>query len=709
MNLEELRLKRLKWVEGSRENGFDDGIRRLLTDLYPDNAHFIYELLQNAEDAHATEVRFTLREDRVEFEHNGALFTLEDVDSITSIGFSTKREDHTSIGKFGVGFKAVFAYTETPEVVSGKYHFRIRDLVVPDTEELASRPRNEKQTYFSFPFDNDAKPPEKARDEIERNLRKLDESTLLFLSNIKKIEYRLPDSTEGFIERRETDQENRVEILVQRLGYSEPDSVSFLRFEKEVEINDEDGAPKSCRIAIAFLLERQQEQTAKRPTKGQERSQSVQWRIKSLEPGQVSIYFPAEKETSNLRFHLHAPFASTVARDSVRDCPENYELRNHLADLIAESMAAIREQGLLTVGFLATLPNDQDSLPSFYKPIMESLVEVFNKEKLIPMKQGDHAPAKDVFRGSARLSDIIKDKDLAKILGDGHSPPLWIANPPQRNQREDRFLSMLEITEWTTSKLVDELSGKFDTIIKWLKKKTYEWHRRFYVLLLDELERDGSYKLRNLRIIRCSDKKYRIGTNCYFPSDGVERDESMPRVAKDLYSSGKDKNQQDKVRKFLEKVGVREVGEKERIEAILRDRYYLWERSARKIQDIKRFIDFVEQYPGQANMFKNYSIFKLTDGKWGKPSEVYLDSPFYETGLSAYYEALGDDAQRRTFSFSLDHGNDAQRWALSEEYKNCGVSAEKIGEFAEAVGARTKLYAKKTRCIVESSGKVKRI
>ena len=696
MSLEELRLKRLKWVEANRENGFDDGIRRLLTDLYPDNAHFIYELLQNAEDAGATEVCFILREDRVEFEHNGdRLFTLEDVDSITSIGFSTKREDHTSIGKFGVGFKAVFAYTETPEVVSGEYHFRIRDLVVPDTEELASCPRNEKQTYFSFPFDNDAKSPEKARDEIERNLQELDESTLLFLSNIKKIEYRLPDSTEGFIERRETGQKNRIEILVQRLGYSEPDSVSFLRFEKEVEINDQDGAPKSCRIAIAFLLQKQQKQTAKRPTKGQKQSYSVQWRIKSLEPGQVSIYFPAEKETSNLRFHLHAPFASTVARDSVRDCPENYELRDHLADLIAESMAAIREQGLLTVGFLATLPNDQDSLPSFYKPIMERLVEVFNKEKLVPMKQGGHAPAKDIFRGSARLSDIIEDKDLAKILGDGHSPPLWIANPPQRNQWEDRFLSMLGITEWTTSKLVDELSEKFDTIIKWLKKKTYEWHRRFYVLLLDELERDGSYKLRNLRIIRCSDKKYRIGMNCYFPSDGVERDESMPRVAKDLYSSGKDKDQQDKVRKFLEKIGVREVGEKERIEAILRDRYNIWERSARKIQDIKRFIDFVEQYPGQANMFKNYSIFKLTDGKWGKPSEVYLDSPFYETGLSAYYEALGDDAQRRTFSFSLHHGNDVQRWALSEEYKNCGVSAEKIGKFAEAVGARTKLCAKK--------------
>ena len=41
---------RLAYIDGLRRNkGFEAGIRRLLTELYPDNAHFIYELLQNAE------------------------------------------------------------------------------------------------------------------------------------------------------------------------------------------------------------------------------------------------------------------------------------------------------------------------------------------------------------------------------------------------------------------------------------------------------------------------------------------------------------------------------------------------------------------------------------------------------------------------------------------------------------------------------------
>ena len=69
--LKQLTQKRSEWVESSRDNNFEEGIKSLLTDLYPDNAHFIYELLQNAEDTGATEVRFTLNETGIEFKHNG--------------------------------------------------------------------------------------------------------------------------------------------------------------------------------------------------------------------------------------------------------------------------------------------------------------------------------------------------------------------------------------------------------------------------------------------------------------------------------------------------------------------------------------------------------------------------------------------------------------------------------------------------------------
>ena len=101
------------------------GIKNSVVEKYSDQAHFIYELLQNADDAKATSARFILERGRLIFAHNGTRRfsvtnpksedrdslkgTLGDVNAITSIANSNKTE--ASIGKFGVGFKAVFQYT----------------------------------------------------------------------------------------------------------------------------------------------------------------------------------------------------------------------------------------------------------------------------------------------------------------------------------------------------------------------------------------------------------------------------------------------------------------------------------------------------------------------------------------------------------------------------------------------------------------------
>ena len=275
------------------------------------------------------------------------------------------------------------------------------------------------------------------------------------------------------------------------------------------------------------------------------------------------------------RFHIHAPFASTVARDSVQDCQANDELRDRIADLVAESMHSIRDQGLLDVRFLATLPNDKDQLSHFCAPIREQLIEEFNQMKLTPMKHGGHAPASGCYRGRRDLSDLISDEDLATLLGKCCSQPLWIANPQQKNQQEDNFLSMLGIFEWTVKDLVKELEN-FEDITKWLNKKSNAWHQKLYAFLDDFLlsirsNSDSAFqeckdRLSNLCLVRCNDKNYRIGSECRFSNDDMESDppkdgtqkEDFHYVAKGVYSYGKNKSQQEKARMFLDKIGVSE-------------------------------------------------------------------------------------------------------------------------------------------------------
>jgi hypothetical protein len=597
-SIEELAKKRRKWVEANRENGFEAGLKRLLTDLYPDNAHFIYELLQNAEDAHAEEVQFILYNDRVEFEHDGPTL------------FSIKHVDATNIGKFGVGFKAVFAYTDTPEIESGEFYFRICDMVIPESDGLAKYQRGCKQTRFILPFNNPKKSPKRAHDEIETLLKALDAKTLLFLSHIRKIEYLLPDSSLGYIER-VAQCDSRFEIRMQKPGELAESSTWFLKFDKEVLVEDEkieneEDRSKTCRIAVAFGLAQVQSKTGgKRKQDGNGSEGLTEWALTSMEPGRVCIYFPADKETSNLRFHLHAPFASTVARDSVRDCAGNNALRDHLADLLSESMSAIRDQGLLTVRSLAVLPNDKDNLPEFYQPLMDRLVEEFQEKNLVPMKRGGHAKAVGIFRGAKALSDLIEDDDMATLLGDGYFPPMWAANPSQRNQREDNFLSMLDIEQWDTSELVKALDMlNKDNLGNWMDGKDEKWHQDLYELLIDFInaapknsytaaeERKGIIK--GLSLVRCTDAIYRKGSECFFPTDGIEHDGKFPRVAKGVYFVNKEEIK--KVHNFLVMVGVREMDEKAEIEYILKERYsqeFVDKKQFRpELNDMKIFIVF---------------------------------------------------------------------------------------------------------------------
>lgn len=671
--------RRKRWIAINQENGFEEGIKNLLTDLYPDSAHFVFELLQNAEDAKATVAIFRLLDSSLEFEHNGSrLFSIDDVESITSIGRSYKKEDPTNIGKFGVGFKSVYSYTLTPEVISGEYHFQIHDLVVPNIDGLESKPIGQNVTRITIPFNNPNKPTDNAVAEVTNLLNSLNESTLLFLTHIEKIEYSLPNGRTGYVEREDND-DNIVQIKTFLPGGNETNTVSYYRFRKDVEVEDEKRCKKTCHISIAYKADQ---------TPANEKSDNdIRWKIKQIEPGRVSIYFPAEKETSNLKFHINAPFASTVARDSVRDCGENKVLRDQIATLVVESLFFLRDKHLLTVDFLSVLPNSKDELPSFYRPILSKVVEAFKNEDLTPMKMGGHAAASGIFRGTAQLSSLLTDEDLIVLLNDDYITPMWVANAPLRNSRSDDFLSMLEITEYKITDFFAALSVMPDHIQKWISGKSDEWHQRLYAMLADYINSAPDNMLRarinslsELRIVRLADGTYEHGNNCFFPDESSEHDKLLPRVKRSVYSSGSNKAQQDKARLLLEKIGVRVVGESEQIEAILRMNYSQEavdnKRFHPKLKDIKRFIRFINKEPSQAKIFENAYIFKCENGKWCLPRQIYLDAPYLDTGLSIYYSTISDKAYR---------------WKLSDEYIDLKFSTNEIAEFAQTVGAHSSI------------------
>ncbi|XP_013395216.1 sacsin-like, partial [Lingula anatina] len=109
-------------------------IKRIL-EGYPCDQDILKELLQNADDAKATEVHFVLdprkhSTDRI-FEdcwkplqgqalcvYNNSPFTQADIEGISNLGEGSKSEDPNKTGQYGVGFNAVYHLTDAPSFLT---------------------------------------------------------------------------------------------------------------------------------------------------------------------------------------------------------------------------------------------------------------------------------------------------------------------------------------------------------------------------------------------------------------------------------------------------------------------------------------------------------------------------------------------------------------------------------------------------------------
>ncbi|CAM0901691.1 unnamed protein product [Alopecurus aequalis] len=108
-----------------------------IVEMYADGPGILFELVQNAEDAKASEVVFLLDKtqygtssilspEMAEWQgpalycFNDSVFSPQDLYSISRIGQDSKLEKPFAIGRFGLGFNCVYHFTDMPGFVSGE-------------------------------------------------------------------------------------------------------------------------------------------------------------------------------------------------------------------------------------------------------------------------------------------------------------------------------------------------------------------------------------------------------------------------------------------------------------------------------------------------------------------------------------------------------------------------------------------------------------
>lgn len=440
------------------EYGQGDRHLAFLGRLYTDRTHFIFELLQNAEDAGATELTFTLLDDCLEVRHNGRAFSEADVRGICGIDESTKTEDLTKIGKFGIGFKSVYAFTQRPEIHSDDEHFCIERYVRPHA--VTAKPVPVGETLFVLPFDHTELQPTHACEEISDALNNLDLRTMLFLRSIGRVHVAGEGVAVAALERSATARLDRCDHVILTETSDQAETSEWYVWSRKVEMDGVAG----LRVQVAFALA---------PDGGS---------IVRLNESPLVVFFPTEKETY-LGFLAQAPFRTTPARDNIPHHDDwNRRLVEETGQLLRTALLDLRDSELLNVEVLSALPLDAARFQSgsMFRPIYDVTLEALRSEALIPTSEGEHSVASDVklARGGG-LRDLLTGEQFGHLFGtdgslrwvsdsitEGRTPLLW------RYLRDE-----LKVEEVTPESVIIRLSDEF------LVPQTDDWMVRFYAFL----------------------------------------------------------------------------------------------------------------------------------------------------------------------------------------------------------------------------------
>jgi hypothetical protein len=503
-----------------RENNireYGQGTRHLsfLGRLYTDRTHFVFELLQNAEDAGATRILFSLFDDKLEVTHDGRPFDERDVRGVCGVGEGTKNEDLTQIGKFGIGFKSVYAYTATPEVHSGGEGFRIENYVRPYAVPSKTA-GNSWTTLFVFPFNTEEISPETACKEIGARLCNLSARTLLFLRRINEIEYKLPNATGGVYLREEIARgpARKVSVIGQNNGKDEEEN--WLIFERALRVP---GNSETVRVEVSFRLEAE-DKTGKNSE-----------RIVKVKDSPLVVYFPTEKPT-RFGFFIQGPYRTTPSRGDIpKDDKWNETLVKETAELIGDILPEIKDLGLLSVSFLEALPIRTEDFPddSMFSPIVDSVRNTLIKEELLPADDGSFVSA-----GNAKLA---RGSDLRKLLSQEQLGQLfkspatmkWLAGEITQDRTPDLrsyLIREIDVEEVNPDGLARRISQSFLSI------QPDEWFVDFYRYLSGQealwraprWERDPGGILRSKPILRLANG----GQDTPFKPDGTTPNAFLP-------------------------------------------------------------------------------------------------------------------------------------------------------------------------------------
>lgn len=598
--------------------------------LYSDPTHFLFELLQNAEDAGAGDVKFRLYADRLELEHDGRPFSQEDVEGICDLVGSKKKEDLTKIGKFGIGFKSVYSHTNTPMVHSfGQYdqeNFAIDLYVQPRAIPVVA---SESGTLFVLPFDLKDKNSDDSFREISDRLQDLGLRTLVFLNHVKSITYDIEGGASGTYLKDTSVLESDFAEQVHMIGekdHSDDEEERWLLFQADVT---DEVLPLSDSgrfvVQIAFLLSDNEEDCL--PD------------VKPLNQSPVTAFFPTKME-SNLGFLVQGPFQTTASRDSIPESVDfNKSIAERVGELVVKALTWFRDAERLTVDVLNTMPLKSYEFENrLLETVFVQVANVISSESFIPAHGSGYVSAKSgkLARNKA-LRELVDECQLQQLLASDKAVR-WASGEIAEYGNRDlysylRFELDYGIDEIRPIDFVGRMTEDF------ISAQSDEWLLSFFEFAFDIDSVELKQRARQKPILRVQDGShvipFRIGdeNQVYLPSRHESQFKTVKREVCNSENSAK----------FLRSLGIREPDAADEVVNSILPKYVQGtdveqEDNRQDILDIVKALD--KTPPGRVTSLVsrlNSTPFLLGINSEGKEKYCCPDDLYYRTPDLALY------------------------------------------------------------------------
>ena len=468
----------------------------LLAGHYSDSNHFVYELLQNAEDARATRVVIEYHGDKLVFYHNGNPFDEGEVKGVSSMLMGPKdKNDASTIGKFGMGFKSVFKYTYQPEVYSDEEAFRIENYLLPVETPGAWDYQAEKQklsyevteggrftpfatsehlTKFVIPFakkKDDGSLVSVPGNEVLTKLEGLTGEILLFLTHIKLL-YWVDKKTGKFAKIVLSEAENDDRLITCRIegsAYAGKEDISrYLKYKKVFDHPE----MLNAEVSVAYKVNNRANN------------------INEMAHTDIWVYFPT-RDNTDLPFLVHGSFETAVSREKLMTPSAfNDALFDELGNLIVESLEDLKNRKMITQVFIRRVliaafkdEENNNTIPG----LKAKVSECFKQGCYLPDKDGGYSAVEDVamavpFGIADFFGSSLFAQSFAKIKG-------FVAF---NNERETNFteyfywlINELDVHTFTLDKWADSLKNIGEQKIN---AGTLEELKEFYAFLSDHRE-----------------------------------------------------------------------------------------------------------------------------------------------------------------------------------------------------------------------------